>query len=114
MSRRNRDGDRLVYSSDGSHLPKRRGSDPATEAAVGDGQVRVRLEKKGRKGKTVSVISGLPLPATELKELAAELKRRCGSGGGVKEGNIEIQGDHVEELVDTLIERGFRAKRAGG
>ena len=113
MARRKKNGDRLVYSTDGSHLPKRRGDDgPAP--VLGDGQVRVRREKKGRKGKTVSVITGLPLAAGELSDLATELKRRCGSGGSVKEGAIEIQGDHVDELVAVLVERGYQAKRAGG
>ena len=114
MARQKQNGDRLVYSSDGSHLPKRRGDDAPAREVLGDGQVRVRREKKGRKGKTVSVISGLPLAAEELKDLAGELKRRCGSGGGVKDGNIEIQGDHVEDLLSVLTDRGYSAKRSGG
>lgn len=109
-----RDDDRLVYTSDGSHLPRRRSQESAPPASVGDGTVRVRREKKGRKGKTVSVISGLPLDESDLKELAGELKRRCGSGGSAKAGTVEIQGDHVEELLALLDERGIKAKRAGG
>jgi translation initiation factor 1 len=81
---------------------------------VGDGNVRVRREKKGRKGKTVTTVSGLPLPPEALKQLGAELKRMCGSGGSVKDGVIEVQGDHCDTLVAALAERGYQPKRAGG
>jgi translation initiation factor 1 len=109
-----RDGNRLVYASDGSHLPRRRSEESSPPAPMGDDTIRVRREKKGRKGKTVSVISGLPLDEIALKDLAGELKRRCGSGGSAKAGTVEIQGDHVEELLALLDERGFKAKRTGG
>ena len=79
-----------------------------------DGIVRVRREKKGRRGKTVTTISGVPLPANALRDLAAELKRRCGSGGSLKDGVIEIQGDHADSLISDLESRGFTVKRAGG
>lgn len=84
------------------------------ETAKGDGRVRVSRETKGRKGKGVSLITGLPLGEDELKSLAKELKRRCGTGGTVKEGVIEIQGDHRDSLVEELVKRGFSAKRSGG
>ncbi len=84
------------------------------EEPVGDGKVRVRRETKGRQGKTVTTISGLPLPPEELKELATELKRLCGTGGAAKEGMIEIQGDHCDTLLGALQERGYAPKRAGG
>lgn len=80
----------------------------------GDGIVRVRRERKGRKGKTVTTISGVPLPASELEVLAKELKQRCGSGGAVKNGVIEIQGDHCDDLIRELENREYRVKRAGG
>jgi translation initiation factor 1 len=80
----------------------------------GDGVVRVRREVKGRRGKTVTTVSGVPLPDSELRNLAAELKRRCGTGGSFKDGVIEIQGDHRDALVGELEERGFTVKRAGG
>jgi translation initiation factor 1 len=76
--------------------------------------VRVRREKKGRRGKTVTTIHGLPLAGDALADLAAELKRRCGTGGSVKDGVVEIQGDHADLLLELLAERGHRAKRAGG
>ena len=79
-----------------------------------DGTVRVSRETQGRKGKGVTVISGLGLPPIELEALATELKKRCGSGGCVESGRIEIQGDHRDRLVEELTRRGWKAKRAGG
>jgi translation initiation factor 1 len=81
---------------------------------AGDGVVRIRRESKGRGGKTVMVITGLPLDADALTTLAGELKRRCGCGGTAKDGSIEIQGDHGELLLAELAKRGYKAKRAGG
>ena len=79
-----------------------------------DGIVRVRRETKGRGGKTVTVVTGAPGDDTALKELAGELKRRCGTGGTLKDGIIEIQGDHCDLLMTELARRGFTVKRAGG
>lgn len=83
-------------------------------APAGDGVVRIRRETKGRGGKTVTVISGLPLDSSGVKKLAGELKRFCGAGGALKDGIIEIQGDHCGAVLQELERRGFRAKRAGG
>ncbi len=80
----------------------------------GNGAVRVGRQTQGRKGKGVTVITGLPLAEAALKELARELKTRCGSGGALKEGVIEIQGDHRDLLVAELKKRGWDAKRSGG
>mgnify|MGYP000070708661 CR=1 FL=1 len=80
----------------------------------GDGIVRVSRETKGRKGKGVTLVSGLPLGQAELKACAAELKKLCGSGGAVKNGIIEIQGDHRDRLLNELQSRGFTVKRSGG
>ncbi len=82
-------------------------------APEGDGIVRIRREAKGRRGKTVTTISGVPLAAEALRELAGELKRLCGSGGSQKDGVIEIQGDHRDELVNELRSRGHTVKLAG-
>ena len=79
-----------------------------------DGTVRVSRETAGRKGKGVTVISGLGLSEADLAALATELKKKCGSGGAVEAGRIEIQGDHRDRLVEELTKRGFKAKRAGG
>jgi translation initiation factor 1 len=70
--------------------------------------VRVSRETKGRKGSGVCLITGLPLAGAELKKLARELKKKCGSGGTVKNGVIEIQGDHCDVLVETLNRLGFK------
>jgi translation initiation factor 1 len=76
--------------------------------------VRVGREVAGRAGKGVSVITGLPLPAAELEELATRLKKLCGAGGAVKDGTIEIQGDHRDRLVAELVKLGYEAKKSGG
>ncbi len=78
-----------------------------TQVPASDGVVRVRLETKGRKGKGVTVISGVPLAAPELADLCKQLKQRCGSGGTVKDGTIEIQGDHGATLIEMLKKRGW-------
>ena len=110
----------LVYSTDsGRHCPEC--EQPEAECICaeqplnsGDGIARVRRESKGRGGKTVTTIQGLCLTASELKDLTAALKKRCGCGGSLKGGVIEIQGDQVELLLAELRKRGFTAKQAGG
>jgi len=79
-----------------------------------DGIVRLMRETKGRKGKGVTLISGLPLGDGELKLLAKTLKQKCGSGGSLKGGIVEIQGDHRELLEKELTQLGYKVKRAGG
>jgi translation initiation factor 1 len=121
-----RDDSRLVYSSASGRVcrhcglgqsrcvcrknPRGSGRDEPT----GDGIVRVQREKKGRKGKTVTTVTGIPLPTDELRALAGDLKRSCGSGGSLKDGVIEIQGDHRDALVESLSTRGYTVKLAGG
>lgn len=80
----------------------------------GDGIVRVGRETKGRKGKGVTWISGVPLDEGAIKILAAELKKKCGTGGTVKDGRIEIQGDHRDLIVSELEKKGWTVKRSGG
>lgn len=77
-------------------------------------RVRVGRETRGRAGKGVTVITGLPLSPAELAQLATQLKKRCGSGGTVRDGVIEIQGDHRDLLVSELAKMGYDAKRSGG
>lgn len=119
-----RDGGGIVYSTGiGERCPNclravrecvcKKGT-PGKVTGSGDGTVRVSRETQGRKGKGVTVIAGLGLPAAELEALATELKKRCGSGGAAENGRIEIQGDHRDRLVEELIRRGWKAKRAGG
>lgn len=110
----------LVYSTDsGRHCPNC--GEPIADCICkqqsinsGDGIVRIRRETKGRGGKTVTAITGVILPEQALKELLAALKRRCGTGGTLKEGVIEIQGDHVELLLAELANKGFKVKKSGG
>ncbi len=129
---REKGGDRLVYSSEQGRICsscgrsesrcvcrakgarariKAREEEARVEAR--DGIVRVGRSTKGRRGKIVSTVTGVPVDATELLALAGELKRRCGTGGALKDGVIEIQGDHRDTLVEELEKRGFEVKRAG-
>jgi translation initiation factor 1 len=82
--------------------------------APADGIVRVQRETKGRGGKSVTLVKGLALEAAALALLAKQLKAACGSGGTVKDGVIEVQGDHVEAVMAALQKQGHRVKRAGG
>jgi translation initiation factor 1 len=97
---------------------KRPDSSPPSIAASGNAaqtaRVRVGREVAGRGGKGVSVITGLPLNEAALDALATKLKKSCGAGGAVKDGRIEIQGDHRDRLVAELIKLGYDAKRSGG
>ena len=86
----------------------------ARPVVAGDGVVRVSREKKGRGGKTVTVLRGVTLEPTALLVLARRLKSECGSGGTVTDGAIEIQGDHVERVMQTMLAQGFTVKKVGG
>jgi translation initiation factor 1 len=118
---------RLVYSTGQGRLcpecarpmsecrcKRSRPAQAAAAAPKGDGVVRVGRETKGRKGKGVTVITGVPLAGDALEELATRLKKRCGSGGTVDAGTIEIQGDHRDTLVAELGRLGYTVKRSGG
>jgi translation initiation factor 1 len=108
---------RLVYSTDGGDRRKDDGKRRRPEPSRGpslphDGVVRIFREKGGRGGKTVTVVRGLP--GGDLATVATELKRLCGSGGAVKEGAVELQGDHREKVAARLEAKGYRVKLAGG
>lgn len=79
-----------------------------------DGTIRIRREAKGRKGKIVTSVSGFDLDDKELKDLGKDLRRRCGTGGSVKDGVIILQGDHRKTLLFELKKQGFKVKQAGG
>ena len=87
---------------------------PSAQVGKGDGIVRIHRDRKNRGGKEVSVIVGVPLPLPALELLGKELKSRCGTGGTVKDGAIEIQGDHRERLKKLLEDKGYTVKLAGG
>ncbi len=114
-------GKGLVYSTDTGRICQGCGH-PVKQCCCsrekrrkpGDGVVRVSRQTKGRKGSGVTLITGIPLDDTELKKLAKQLKKKCGSGGTVKNGVIEIQGEHRQVLVDALVKLGYKAKQAGG
>lgn len=101
----------LVYSTDNGRIePKAE----QPERAPGDGIVRIQRETKGRKGKGVTIIKGLPLTAEELKGLAKQLKKHCGVGGSVKGFEVEIQGDQRDACKSFLEKQGYQVKLAGG
>ncbi len=101
---------RSVWSSDGTPAPERESPMPRSPA----GAVRVRLERKGRGGKVVTVVENLPGHPAAIEEVAKVLRARCAAGGTVKGRRIEIQGDHRDRIVAVLLDRGLSARRAGG
>lgn len=121
MSKANKSSSKLVYSTEVGRLcPQCQRSVAACVCGkdrpvyVGDGVVRIRRETKGRGGKAVTVVDGLPLAEAELKKLAKDLKKRCGVGGSTKGSDIEIQGDQRELIKAELEKRGYSVKLSGG
>ena len=122
MSKRKNKESRLVYSTESGRLcpqcHRPRGDcvcgKDAPGVPEGDGIVRIQRETKGRGGKAVTVITGVPLPAAELKALAKKLKQKCGVGGALKDDVIEIQGDQRENIKMELEKLGYIVKIAGG
>jgi translation initiation factor 1 len=111
---------RLVYSSDSGRLCPNCSKPIAhcickkMTVAQGDGVVRIRRETKGRGGKTVTVITGVLRDEAALKQMTTKLKQLCGTGGTLKDGIIEIQGDHRDKIQAELIKQGFTVKLSGG
>ncbi len=103
----------LVWSSSDGDRRKAREPQPAVPRP-GGGRVKVRRETGGRRGKTVTTVSGVPLDDAGLRDLATRLKKRCGVGGSAKDGVIELQGDHREVVLDVLRAEGYDAVLAGG
>ncbi len=122
MNARKASGGGLVYSTDSGRMcPSCRHALTACickalskTAPSGDGVVRVSRESKGRGGKTVTVVKGLPLALEALTALGKRLRTACGAGGTLKDGVLEIQGDHAQRVVELLQAEGFVVKRAGG
>jgi translation initiation factor 1 len=107
-------GAKVVWSSDDGDLRKARSPRPEDRAAAAGGRVKVRRETSGRRGKAVTTIAGVPLADDALRDLAGRLKKRCGVGGSVKDGVIELQGDHRDVVVETLRGEGYDVVLAGG
>ena len=116
---------RLVYSTESGRICPRcekpadrcrckKNKKPATTAPKVDGIIRIQREVKGRRGKTVTTVSGFAEGAPELKKIAAKLKNRCGTGGSSKNDVIIIQGDHRQVILGELERMGYRAKLTGG
>ncbi len=105
------DNSRLVYSTDTGRIDEPKAK---VERPKGDGVVRIQRQTSGRKGKGVCLITGISLDDAALDKLAAELKKKCGCGGSVKDGVIEIQGDKRELLKQLLEDKGMKVKLAGG
>ena len=101
----------LVYSTETCRITP---EEEKVQRPKGDGIVRIQKETKGRKGKGVSVVTGLDLDDAPLKLMAAELKKVCGCGGSVKDGNIEIQGDARDKIKAHLEKKGYKVKFSGG
>lgn len=103
---------KLVYSTGLGRITEEKTQQPPETFA--DGAVRVRRETKGRKGAGVITITGLPLAGAELKKLAKDLKKKCGTGGAIKDGIIEIQGDKRDIIKAELEKQGYTVKLSGG
>ncbi len=110
----------LVYSTDAGRIcpecgaAEHAGKCDTSGQVLGDGKVRIQRETKGRKGAGVTLITGVPLAEKELKVLAKALKKKCGVGGAVKKGIIEMQGDQREVCLKALSGKGWDVKLAGG
>lgn len=111
--RNNRDG--IVYSSDPDFEYQYDDDDQAEEVAPEDQNMRVLIDRKQRRGKEVTLVTGFAGPTDRLKELGKFLKSKCGVGGTVKEGEIIIQGNHRDKVVQLLLDKGYRkTKKSGG
>lgn len=116
-----RDSDSLVFSTDGTHRHKCPACGrhpclcpPVADVVPAETRLRLRLDKKGRGGKAVTIVSGLPPHPDYLTGLSRKLKAHCGTGGTLKEGQLEIQGDQRDKVQAYLERMGFKVRRCGG
>ena len=112
MAKRTSSSSRVVYSTSDGDL--RKAPARSQQERQAPGRAKVRRETAGRRGKTATTIAGVPRAEAGVKELAGELKKRCGVGGSVKDGVIELQGDHREVVMEVLAAEGVDAVLAGG
>lgn len=106
--------DGVVYSTNPDFRFPKTGVPENSTPAPAQQQLKVFVDRKNRGGKTVTCISGFTGTESDLEKLGRELKSRCGVGGTVKEGEILIQGDHRDRILEILIQKGYRAKKSGG
>jgi translation initiation factor 1 len=106
------DRSRLVYSTE-QDVPKAKKDNNSTAPAPSN-RLLVRLDRKGRGGKSVTLIEGLPMPVKEMEQLLKQLKTRLGAGGAMKDGCLELQGEHCEAVMAILQGMGLKPKRSGG
>ncbi|MFH2123061.1 MAG: translation initiation factor Sui1 [Pseudomonadota bacterium] len=121
MSKKNSRDGALVFSTEAGRISpackkplSQCGGRQESIVALSDGIVRIGMETKGRKGKGVTLVTGLALDPEELRSAVRELKKKCGCGGAIKNGVIEIQGDHRDLLMVEFAAQGFKVKRVGG
>ncbi|MBD1919868.1 translation initiation factor [Microcoleus sp. FACHB-831] len=107
-------GGKFVYREFGNNDNSAAIERPHAELPPNQQNIRVQASRKGRKGKTVTVITGFQVKPETLEALTKQLKAQCGTGGTVKEDSIEIQGDHTQKLVQILAQLGYKAKISGG
>ncbi|PSB15162.1 stress response translation initiation inhibitor YciH [filamentous cyanobacterium CCP1] len=105
---------RVVYSEFGHHENADATERPIAELPPNQQNLRVQASRKGRKGKTVTVISGFQAKPETLADILKKLKTQCGAGGTIEENEILIQGDHAQKLVQLLVQMGYKAKVSGG
>jgi translation initiation factor 1 len=108
------DRSRLVYSTEQDVPKTKKDKDLAAPASASADKLLVRLDRKGRGGKSVTLIEGLPMPVKERERLLKQLKTRLGAGGAMKDDCVELQGEHCETVMAILQGMGLKPKRAGG
>ncbi|PSB02068.1 translation initiation factor [Merismopedia glauca] len=105
---------RIVYQEFGNSDPVEATQRPSEELPANQHKLKVEASRKGRKGKTVTVVSGFQVSPETLQTLLKQLKAQCGAGGTIKDNEIEIQGDHKQKLVEILTNLGYKVKSSGG
>lgn len=110
------DNSRLVYSTD-RNVPRKKQktfNDTVTGLPPAEQKVIIRLDRKGRGGKSVTLVEGIQMPREEMKTFLKQLKAKLGTGGAVKDSSIEIQGEHCDKIITILEKLGYRPRRSGG
>ncbi len=114
MAKKKKERQNVVYSTNPNFNYEHSEEEEMDTLAPKDQDLRVQLDRKNRKGKEVTLITGFIGAEDDLKDLGKDLKSKCGSGGSAKEGEIIIQGDHRDKVFKMLIDKGYKAKKAGG